>query len=302
MAKSNLWIGLIIGVIIYFVLIVYGDSEEVLSALSSFNIEYLPILLALAFTNYILRAAKWHYFFKVLNMEISFKENLYIFFSGLMMAVTPGKFGEVWKSWLIRDFRGYDVHKTMPIIFADRMTDVIAIIALASIGVFIFRLNILSFTIAILVLAGLIVLLRSELIMLRIFKRFETLREAYVVSRPLLNLWPLSIAAGISIMAWFMECLAFYLTFKGFSAEAGLFESTFIYAFSSMAGALTMVPGGLGVTEASMTALSSRLLMLDRPTAVAATLMIRAVTLWFAVAVGTATYLLGRHVLFPRSA
>jgi uncharacterized membrane protein YbhN (UPF0104 family) len=302
LAKGNLWIGLVIAAIIYFLLIVYGDSRAVLFAISSFDLRYMPVLIGLAFTNYLLRAVKWHYFFRVLSMPMGWKENLYVFFSGLMMAITPGKFGEVWKSWLIKDLKGYDLHKTMPVIFADRMTDVIAVMTLASFGVFLFRMNVLSFTIVILVLAGLILLLRSELVMLRAFDRFDTLREAYLISRPLLDPKPLTMAIGISIISWFMECLAFYMTFRGFSIGAGLFESTFIYAFSSVAGALTMLPGGLGVTEASMTVLSTKLLALDRSSAVAATLIIRAVTLWFAVIVGAATYFTGRRILCQRSA
>lgn len=300
MAKSNLWVGLIIGVIVYFLLIVYGDYDAVSSTIYSFDSKYLPILLALAFANYLLRSVKWHYFFRFLNIEISFKENLYVFFSGLMMAVTPGKFGEIWKSWLIRDLRGYDVHRTMPIVFADRMTDVIAIITLASFGIFIFRFSVLSFSLVVLILAGMILLLRSELVMLRIFKRFETLREAYTISKPLLNIKPLVIATAISMIAWFMECLAFYLTFKGFSSEAGLFESTFIYAISSVAGALAMVPGGLGVTETSMTVLSTRLMMLDKSTAVAATLIIRAVTLWFSVVISLSTYFVFKKLIYNK--
>ena len=99
-----------------------------------------------------------------------------------------------------------------------------------------------------------------------------------------------------------MECLAFYLTFRGLSVEVGLFESTFIYAISSIAGALTMLPGGLGVTEASLAGLSSHLMMLDESTTVAATLIIRTVTLWFAVGVGAVSYFTGRRLLYQKSA
>ena len=56
MAKGNLWIGLIAGVVIYFAMTIYGDYDRVLVAISSFYMEYIPILLILAFTNYLLRA------------------------------------------------------------------------------------------------------------------------------------------------------------------------------------------------------------------------------------------------------
>jgi uncharacterized membrane protein YbhN (UPF0104 family) len=305
LAKRNLWLGLILGVIIYFALTVWGDFDKVLAAISSFHMEYIPVLLALAFANYLLRALKWHYFLKVPRTDISFKENLWVFFSGLLMSVTPGKFGELWRSWLIRDLRGYDLHRTMPIVFMDRITDIVAMLTLASFGVYVFNFGILSFSMVAAILMSMLIVLRSKSIMLKILDlsdRFESIRKAYLSCFDLLCLKPLVLAVLISLVAWFMECLAFYLTFQGLSVKAGLFESTFIYAVSSIAGAATMMPGGLGVTEASLTGLSRHLIMLDESTTVAATIIIRTVTLWFAVGVGALSYFLGRRLLFQGSA
>jgi uncharacterized membrane protein YbhN (UPF0104 family) len=284
---------------------VYGDYEKVLAAISSFRLEYIPILLSLAFTNYILRALKWHYFFKVLGLEISFRENLYVFLSGLLMVITPGKFGEVWKSWLVRDLRGYELHRTVPIVFLDRITDVVAMLTLASFGVFVFKDSIISFILVLAALLIMLMVLRSETVMLTVFgisTRLEGARKAYLSSLALLQFRVFILAALMSLLAWFMECLAFYLTFRGLSIDASIFESTFIYAASSVAGALTMLPGGLGVTEASLAGLSSHLLGLDRSVTVAATFIIRAVTLWFAVVVGAVSYFLGMRLLCRKSA
>lgn len=284
---------------------VYGDYGKVLAAISSFRMVYIPILLSLAFTNYILRALKWHYFFKVLGLEISFRENLYVFLSGLLMVITPGKFGEVWKSWLVRDLRGYELHRTVPIVFLDRITDVVAMLTLASFGVFVFKDSIISFILVLAALLIMLMVLRSETVMLTVFgisTRLEGARKAYLSSLALLQFRVFILAALMSLLAWFMECLAFYLTFRGLSIDASIFESTFIYAASSVAGALTMLPGGLGVTEASLAGLSSHLLGLDRSVTVAATFIIRAVTLWFAVVVGAVSYFLGVRLLCRKSA
>ncbi len=301
MAKFNLSIGLIAGIAIYFAMMVYGDFGTVLSAISSFRVGYIPVILALVLTNYLLRAIKWHYFFMVLHMDMSFRENLWVFLSGLAMSITPGKAGEVWKSWLIRDLRGYEVNRTMPIVFMDRITDVVSLLTLSSFGVLAFRVSVLSFAAIAAVLLSMLAVLCSKRIMLKIFGRFERIRTAYVSSLGILKLKPLLLAVLISLVAWFMECLAFYLTFMGLSAKSSLFKSTFIYAISSVVGALTMLPGGLGTTEASISALSSRLLALDISTIVAATFIIRAATLWFAVAVGAFTYLIGRRLLCQKS-
>jgi uncharacterized protein (TIRG00374 family) len=53
-----------------------------------------------------------------------------------------------------------------------------------------------------------------------------------------------------------------------------------------------MLPGGLGVAEGSLTALLAQL-GTPLPEAAAATLVVRAVTLWLAVALGVVTLLVG---------
>jgi uncharacterized protein (TIRG00374 family) len=67
--------------------------------------------------------------------------------------------------------------------------------------------------------------------------------------------------------------------------------ATFVYAFASLAGALSMLPGGLGVAEGSLTALLAGL-GTPLPEAAAATLLVRGATLWLAVALGVVTVLL----------
>jgi uncharacterized protein (TIRG00374 family) len=62
---------------------------------------------------------------------------------------------------------------------------------------------------------------------------------------------------------------------------------TFIYASMTVAGALSFLPGGLGVTEAGMLALLGQLgTGTGRSVAAAATFVTRLCTLWYAVMVG----------------
>jgi len=55
---------------------------------------------------------------------------------------------------------------------------------------------------------------------------------------------------------------------------------------STVLGALAATPGGLGATEASLVALSQRLLGVAAAPATAAALLVRFATLWFGVAIG----------------
>ena len=69
---------------------------------------------------------------------------------------------------------------------------------------------------------------------------------------------------------------------------------TFIYAAMTVAGALSFLPGGLGVTEAGMLALLTTFgTGIARGTAAAATFVTRACTLWFAVGIGVGSLAAG---------
>jgi uncharacterized protein (TIRG00374 family) len=102
-----------------------------------------------------------------------------------------------------------------------------------------------------------------------------------VLIAPIALFW----GVGIGIVAWFAECWGFYFILKGFGADISAISTSFIYSFSTLFGAVTMLPGGLGTTEASMTGLLN-LQGISRSNAVGATIIIRLCTLWFAVAIG----------------
>jgi uncharacterized protein (TIRG00374 family) len=127
---------------------------------------------------------------------------------------------------------------------------------------------------------------------LRLFSKLKFLQKyiikienAYGSISALLQFRPFIYMIGLSLVSWFFECLGFFIILKSFDLNFSLFWASFTYAFSTIIGSLTMLPGGLGVTDGSIT----YLLLLEDVTesvAVAATFIVRAVTLWFAVLVG----------------
>lgn len=44
------------------------------------------------------------------------------------MNITPGKIGEIWKEWLIRDIKGEELSKSIPVIIVERITDVFGLL------------------------------------------------------------------------------------------------------------------------------------------------------------------------------
>ena len=108
----------------------------------------------------------------------------------------------------------------------------------------------------------------------------------------------------IAVPAWGCECLGFALitnAFPGAHVDLGL--ATVIYAGTTIAGALSFLPGGLGVTEGAMTlALIQGASKLEASTALAATLLTRLATLWFAVFLGVLLLAVARRRIANRNA
>jgi uncharacterized protein (TIRG00374 family) len=92
----------------------------------------------------------------------------------------------------------------------------------------------------------------------------------------------------LSVISWYFECLAFWLVVQGFQGAAIEHQAAvFIYATMTIAGALSFLPGGLGVTEAGMLGMLTQLgTGTGKGVAAAATFVTRLCTLWFAVVVG----------------
>jgi uncharacterized protein (TIRG00374 family) len=306
--KSGRWRALIfalIGVVALLTgLSLFGDVREVRTALRDFDWRLLPLILALTLWNYGWRFIKWNRFLRALKIpEIPGPLNLGVYLSGYSMAITPGKVGELVKAVYIRRINDTPVNRTSAAIAAERVTDAIAMLLLALVGLVEFNYGRpLVGLMAILLLAGIIAIqkpvwLHALLNRMTRYSRLEspiTHARAFVdASNVLYRPTLLSQSVGIGVISWAGECLAFYFVLVGLGIHASwnlLMTATFILAVSSLAGGASMVPGGLGVTDASVAGML--LLLVDDPSmtravAAAATLIIRFATLWFAVLIGT---------------
>jgi uncharacterized protein (TIRG00374 family) len=297
--KKKILISIAFGAVVYLCFSVYADFDKLLSAFGNFNWLWLPVILSLSFLNYIFRFFKWHYYLHILEIKLSFKESFLIFLSAFTMSVTPGKMGEVLKSYLLKEENNTPVSKSAPIILAERLTDFVSIVLLCIIGSYVF-----NYGQAIILIIGLIFILTIVLLSMRGFslklisflekisfikKHIEKIQTAYDSIYQMIKIKPLIIATLISLLSWFFECMGFYIVINVFTnslgIETSLLSATFIYAFSTLIGAVAMLPGGVGVTEASLTGLMV-LSKIPKDISVASTIMIRLATLWFAVLVG----------------
>ncbi len=293
--KNKIYISLGLTGLIYLAFTIYADYELVYESFSRFPVFIIPLVLLLVFSNYFTRFLKWDYYLGLLNIQIKKRDSFTIFMSGLIMSVTPGKMGEVLKSYLLKQISGAPVSKTAPIVVVERITDFVSLVFIALIGAYIFdygRMIVLFtglfFLIVILAISNrnLSLKLIEAVSGLRIARKYAgNLKSAYESSYTLLRGKPLLLMSLLSLLSWFLECLGYYIILVNFKVEVSIIWSSFVYCFSTIIGAITMLPGGLGVTDGSLTYLVSKQ-GIPLSTAVASTFIIRAAKLWIAVLVG----------------
>ncbi|MDP4116537.1 MAG: lysylphosphatidylglycerol synthase transmembrane domain-containing protein, partial [Bacteroidota bacterium] len=137
--KQKIFISLAVAGLLYLGFTIYADYHKVAMAFKQFNWLLFPLLLALSFSNYVVRFIKWDYYLRLLKIKVSRVDSFSIFMSGLIMSITPGKMGELLKSYLVKQITGEPISKTAPIIFVERITDFVSLVFIALIGAYIFN-------------------------------------------------------------------------------------------------------------------------------------------------------------------
>ncbi len=298
--RNRVLLSVAIAGIIYLVFTIYSDFDKVIISFQHFNWMLLPLLLLLSLGNYFSRFLKWQYYLKLIQVKIKIIDSLSIFMSGLVMSVTPGKFGELLKTYLVKKVNNTPISKTAPIILAERATDFLSLTLIALFGAYYFDYGKdIIIIISIIILCILIIVTNKKLSenLLRLLskvrfleKHISKLYNAYESSFKLLSFIPLILMTLLSIISWGFECLGYYFILTNFEIRIDIFWAFFSYSFSTIVGAISMLPGGLGVTEGSLTFMLIQK-GLSTNDAFASTFIVRAVTLWFAVLIGAISVL-----------
>ena len=255
-------------------------------------------LLGLSLVNYGVRTLRWQVYSRRIGLRLPWRHCLLYYFAGFAMTITPGKVGEILRLWLMR--RGYGVRyeRSASLAVADRLSDIGAMLILCLIGLTAFTGYAWAAAVVTVVMAGLTIgllhpglLVRLvEWVYARIGRAPRLFARARTLLRHLKRLGSWRTYGGtllLSLIGWFAEVLAFYWVLTLMGAAVSLPQAMFVFVFSMVAGALALLPGGLGGTEVGMVALLTAI-GVSFETAVAATAVIRVTTLWFSVALGVA--------------
>lgn len=248
--------------------------------------------LLLAALNYLLRFGRWSDILRCMEQRLPPIDNLSIYIGGLALTATPGKLGETIRSALLLHWR-VPVGASLAAFFIDRLTDLIGVLLLAAVtggGPVWWTL------VGIAIAAG--IGLRAAfsarwsenaaqwLGRHHRLARLEALLRSGMVQY--VAVWRASRVVAyvmVAVLAYGIQAAVFAAYVARLWSGADWIASLHIFATATLAGAASMIPGGLGAMEL---ALITQLSVAGMPlaSATAAALAVRAVTLWFAILLG----------------
>jgi uncharacterized protein (TIRG00374 family) len=308
--------GLLFGFLILLVLLLVSDLQQVGVHMREFRWSYYPLVLLLTLVNYLLRFVKWHYYLGQIGVrDFPISESARLFVAGFPLAVTPGKVGEALKGVWIKQKTGVPAARGVSVVLAERISDGMGVTLLSTLGVIAYPQYWPAFAAVLVALLSVIVVsqirpLAQSLIRigekLPVVDRFaHLLHEFYEGSFALFRPRATLVAVGLGTVSWFAEGVGLYYILVGLGVPPGgqtLSIAVFVMAFSTVIGAVSALPGGLGATEASVAGMLVLLLGLHTDVATVTTLLIRFATLWFGVAIGLVAWIFSRDLLgIPQS-
>jgi glycosyltransferase 2 family protein len=292
--------GLLLGFLALVALSLAGDLQQVALQIGHFNGWMFPAALCFTLFNYALRFLKWHFYIRQVGArDLPWRQSLRLFIAGFPLAVTPGKVGEALKGVWLNTLADVPIARGISVVVAERISDGLAVLGLSTVGVVAYPQYWPAFAIILAGLLGIVVISQirpAALWLLSLGERIRplrkmvaSLREFYEGSFALFNPAATLLAVGLGVVSWLGEGIGFYLLLLGLGLTPGweLFSlAVFTLSFSTVIGAVSALPGGLGAAEASIAGMLALLGGIPAAAASAGTLLIRLATLWFGVGLG----------------
>jgi uncharacterized protein (TIRG00374 family) len=294
--SGKIFLIIIITICLYAIFLIFSDISQVLDKLSNFNLKYLPLILIIIPASWFVLFARWHYLLKNAGVQVPMKQNLKIYFAGFALAVTPGKFGELIKSQLMKKQFGIPRTTTAPLVLVERLYDLVGGVAVAIIGILSLGLGMYVIIGASIILVMIFLLLRSKKLFDTFLKLFSKTKITCKLVEPISQSYDsvqkstrgkiVIVSSLLSMCYWAIESIGVYLIVISFGIDKLSYYTVMsTYASSLILGAASFIPGGIGITEGSMTGLFI-FHGIEISSVFTLVIIIRLFTMWYSVIIG----------------
>jgi uncharacterized protein (TIRG00374 family) len=261
-------------------------------ALTAISLGDVSIIVGLVTIGFLLRAGRWHYYIRVLKWDVPFLQSISAFVASIALTATPAKSGEMAKAVLLHSQHDISLSQGAGVLLIERLGDLFAVVVLAIGGLTLF-VDLSNYVLASVVVVSVAVFLavKCRALLARVqeipklrnasLKLIEMLDAVWMLLQPI----PLLIGGTVALAAWSCEALAFHYLVGRLGIHSSPLLSFSTYGLATLAGALSMLPGGLGGVEVVMTFLLTRL-GAPMSAATVAVVIFRLCTLWLFSLIG----------------
>lgn len=272
----------LVGILLIFLILYFSGITEVFQTIIHSN----PIFILLALFGFscsvFLKSLRWKILLKSIGFEVSYSQSFYSFNSAMFIGnLVPFKALEPIRGYLLKLKYNYSFAKTIPLVLTERALDVYVYIIFSLITLYVMRsylsssillfsfIGMLSFAA---IVTSILLILNSKKLTLKFFrflsimpvikrfkKRIEGMAKNFSLGfNELKKSKFLAPVLLLTLLIWIIEGAIFLFSAKavGMELSIGLFA---IPLLSILLAFFTLIPGGLGSTEAIMVVLLSSL-------------------------------------------
>ena len=293
----------LIGLIALAALVVGLDPAKLGQAVVHFHLAVIPAVVALSLGYYVLQGVRWDLLLRAVGVRLRLRDTVTLNVAGQATALLP--LGELTRAVFVTEASGAEFGSVVATVTVQELVYTLVLIILAAPGLLALHAAAPGIAAA-LVLTGLIFvgltwcpaykrlrwMVAHTPLLRRIVDEVDALHNdtTLLVRKPGTLGWSwLSVAQAASTVT------VFWLIAGALSpGTLGWTQAAYVYALSNIAGALSLIPGGIGAYEASVAALLVAAGM-DAGSAGAVALVHRVADKGLATLLGIGTYLVARR-------
>ena len=302
-ARAARWLWAMLAVWVVSALALLALRTDLRHVLASTPGWIAPACMALASVGFALRTWRWLLLARVARIAAAPATLAGIYVGGFPMNLTPARLGELWRSWVLWRGARQGYRRTLPLLVCDRLLDLFALLLLAAFGLAP-SVGLDRLALPCLLAAGAL----AALTLLPGWAR-RAIKAAWAATgrrRPRLFASLLSVCRNLALLlapativrvlplslcAWSAEALALHLLMPAVGGELPLPAAFASLAFANLAGALSLLPGGVGSQELALTLLIAGTAGNSTDAALAMVAILRVGTLWYSAALGLPFFL-----------
>lgn len=292
-------LALVAALAIYLVLGLAFGLQELGSTLQELPPWWWLLAAAAALGSHGLLFQRWQFYLRQLDCALAWRPSAAIYTAGLALIAAPGRSGEALRGLWLQRRHGFPLQVGVGITLAERLADLASALLVLSWG--------LGQRVWAAVLVGLLVLAAGGWLLThpRLITRLEALLErlplhprwhgvirllreallAFSRVRQLMRPRPLLIGTLLASLCWLLEAVVLQGIYGSLGTSLSLHHTAVIRTAMALGGVLSLLPAGLGTSEATAIGLAMAY-GANRSEALAATLVLRFATLAVPCALG----------------